>query len=425
MKKFLLLFILFAGLTSYAQEEDAPEVQIKDPEKPTASVDKHETPYTYISMLMQVIQIVREHYVDDDKVTYERLFRGAMKGVLHELDPFSAYEEPERFKHTVEENTGKFGGIGIVVSSKNNVLEVVSPVEDSPAFKEGIQSGDVIMEIDGKNTRMMNLNDCLKLLKGDPGTQVTLKIFRKSDESTRDFKLVRAVIKVSSVKGAKILDNGIGYVRITQFTETTGADLDKAIASLKEKGLKALIIDLRNNPGGLLIAAVDVCSRFMEKDELVVSTEGRTEKDSKKFVAKSSTKDLEIPLAVLINGYSASSSEIVAGCLQDSKRAVLIGERSFGKGSVQTLLPLQDKSALRLTTAKYYTPKKKVIHEVGIEPDIIVDVPMNQEAQIAYQIANFPGEIKPAAAKSIKDVQLERSVEILKGILLFNKKSGE
>lgn len=416
-------FILCLPSRVAAQDDDAPPPPLKEGieaskiEAPEAS----ETPYRNISVFLQALQLVREHYVDKDKVSYERLMHGAMKGMLQELDPYSIYEEPERYKATMEDTTGKFAGIGVVISMKNDVLEVVAPMEDTPGFKAGIQAGDVIMEIDGKSTRRMSIQDCVNLLKGAPGTSVTLKIYRKSDDSTKDISVERAMISVSSVKGAKIIKDGIGYVRLTQFSAPTAKSLDEALKKLKAQGMKGLVIDLRGNPGGLLTSAIEVCSRFLEKGELVVFTEGRKPSDRVEYRSIGCEKFPDLPLAILVNGNSASAAEIVSGCLQDHKRAVLVGERTFGKGSVQTVVPLSDKGAVRFTTAKYYTPSKKVIHGNGVEPDIHVDVSMATEAAIAQQISLFPGEIKPASQKSVKDIQLERAIEILKGISLFQE----
>jgi len=411
------LFLCGAAWAQLEEEQGKP-IQVKD------TPQQGETPYKDVSLFLQVLQLVREHYVDKDKVSYERLLRGAMKGMLQELDPFSIYEEPIRYKGTVEDTSGQFGGIGIVVSLKNDVLEVVAPMEDTPGFKAGIQAGDIILEVDGKSARRMDIQDCVKLLKGKPGTSVTLKIYRRSDDSTKDLTIERAVIAISPVKGARMLEGKIGYVRITQFSNPTASELDIALKKLKEDRMKALIIDLRGNPGGLLSSAVEVCSRFLEKDALVVFTEGRSESDRVEFRSMPCEKTLELPIAILVNGNSASAAEIVSGCLQDRKRAVLVGSRTFGKGSVQTVVPLSDGGAVRLTTAKYYTPSKRVIHGNGIEPDIHVEMSPGAEAALAQQLALLPGEAKPGA-KTVKDVQLERAMEILKGICLFSEAKGK
>ncbi len=418
-----LLQALFAAalLLGFAAKAQIEEEQGKPLEaKETQPQAQPETPYKDISLFLQVLQLVREHYVDKDKVSYENLLRGAMKGMLQELDPFSIYEEPQRYKSTVEDTSGQFGGIGVVISLKNDVLEVVSPMEDTPGAKAGIQAGDIILEVDGKSARRMDLHECVKLLKGKPGTQVTLKIYRRSDDSTKDITIERAIIAVPAVKGAKMLEGKIGYVRITQFSNPTASELDAALKKLKEGGMKGLVIDLRGNPGGLLSSAVEVCSRFIEKDALVVFTEGRKESERAEYLSQACEKTLDLPIAILVNGNSASAAEIVSACLQDRKRAVLVGEKTFGKGSVQTVVPLSDGGAVRFTTAKYYTPSKKVIHGFGVEPDIHVDISPGAEAAIAQQLSAAPGE-RPNGQKPVKDVQLERAMEILKGICLFRE----
>lgn len=417
LRRFLALALVASfPVLAWSQEEDQPEVAPQLEAKPST-----ETPYKDLALFLQVLQFARDHYVDKDDATYRNLLRGAMKGMLQELDPFSIYEEPERYKSTVEGTSGHFGGIGVVVSMKNDVLEVVAPMEDTPGFKAGIQAGDVIMEIDGKSARRMDLHDCVNLMKGPPGTTVTLKVYRKSDDSTKVFTIERAIISVSPVKNSRLLDGNIGYVRITQFSQPTAAELDSSLRKLRQSAkLKGLVIDLRGNPGGLLDSAVKVCSRFLEKGEIVVSTEGRDESDKTEYRAIACDKTLDLPIAILVNGNSASAAEIVSGCLQDHKRAVVVGSRTFGKGLVQTVVPLSDGGAVRLTTSKYYTPKRQVIQGHGIDPDIKVEISLATEAAIAQQLAQRPGEIKGTVSK-VKDVQLERAVEILKGVSLFRE----
>ena len=378
--------------------------------------------YKSISLLMNVLELLRENYVDPSQVSYDKLIHGALKGMLQELDPFSAYEEPQRFKHTLEETNGAFGGLGIVVTSKNNMIEVVAPMEDSPGFRAGIQPGDIIMEIDGKSTRLMDLQECVNLLKGAPGTKVGLTVYRKSEDSTKELNIERAVIEVSSIKGGKIIDDGIGYIRITQFTLPTAERLDEALKKLKQdESFKGLILDLRGNPGGLLDSAVQVCSRFIKKGELVVFTEGREKSNRVEYHSLACEKMLDIPIVLLLDANSASASEIVAGCLKDYGRAVLVGTRSFGKGSVQSVVPLPDKGAVRFTTAKYYTPSKRVIHGEGIEPNIPINIPADIERKLAQQRAAYPGEVKPNIPGAVSDPQLQRAIEILKGISLFTQ----
>ncbi len=424
----LLALLLGAALqfNLAAQEEEQPDLapspdSATDSQATDGGKAKPETPYKDLTLFLRALQLAKDYYVDKDDATYQRLFRGAMKGMLQELDPFSIYEEPDRYKNTVAGSSGQFGGIGAVVTMRNDVLEIVSTMDDSPSFKAGVKAGDIIMEIDGKSLRRLDLGECVKMLKGPPGSVVSLKIYRRGDDSTKDFKLERAMISVSPVKNSKLLEGDIGYVRITQFSMKTAEELDAALRKLRQNAkLKGLVIDLRGNPGGLLDAAVKVCSRFLAKGELVVSTEGRKQEDKREYRSVACEKTLDLPIAILVNGYSASASEIVSGCLQDHKRAVIVGTRSFGKGLVQTVVPMPDGGAIRLTTAKYYTPKRQMIQGHGIDPDIKVEISRATEAAIAQEMANEGLPAKPGA-KPPKDVQLERATEILKGVSLFRE----
>ncbi|HRR06089.1 MAG TPA: S41 family peptidase [Victivallales bacterium] len=409
---FVLIINLFFGYRVYSSaKNDIPE----------------EDGYSYIYRLMPVINTVRKNYVDADKVSYKNIVKGALKGILRELDPFCSYMEPQTVKNMVEENEGKeFGGVGMIVSYKDGTLVVIAPLDDSPAFKAGIKPGDIILEIDGKQTSNMNLDECVKMLKGEPGTKVELEILREDMEQSFSLTLVRENIELSTVKAAKIIEDGIAYLRITQFTIPTAAKLDEELLKLKEKGMNAIIIDLRGNPGGLLNSAIEVCSRFIETGKLVVSTVGRNQEYEKKYYALNCKKYLDsgdnnFPMVILVDQNSASASEIFAGCMKDYKRAVLIGTKTFGKGSVQTIIPLPDDDggAIRLTTAKYFTPNKLQIHEHGIEPDISVPLSRKQMEQIYNQRLAYPGIVKPEGHNTTTDIQLERAIEIIKGIKIY------
>ena len=389
-------------------------------EKPEGKSPAEELPYKNLSVFMESLMLLRAKYVDQEKISYENLLRAALRGMMQELDPFSAYEEPEAFKNTVEDSMGKFPGIGIVITSREDALEIVSVMEDGPAAKSGLRSGDMILEINGKNTRMMFLDECVKMMKGPVGTKVKLKIYRRSDDSTKDVEIERAVIAVSSVKAIGCAANRIGYLRITQFTATTASDLDKALITLKQDKLDGLIIDLRNNPGGLLTAAIETVSRFIEKGKLVVSIEGRAEK-TVTHNAVGCPKDLDLPLVVLINENSASAAEIFSACMQDYKRAILVGARSFGKGSVQVIIPLSDGGALRMTTAKYYTPGRKEIHGRGVDPDIAVNTSPAGTASISRHLSMRGDKVPLVQDGKYRDVQLERAIEILKGVAIFRQ----
>ncbi|HTP65447.1 MAG TPA: S41 family peptidase [Geobacteraceae bacterium] len=329
--------------------------------------------YESIELFTDVLSIVKKSYVEE--VDTKKLIYGAINGMLSSLDPHSSFMPPEMYKEMKIETKGAFGGLGIEISIKDGILTVISPIEDTPAFKAGIKAGDQILKIDDRFTKDLSVMDAVKRMRGLKGTKVTLTIMRDGFEKPKEFPLVRDIIQVKSIK-YKTLDEGYGYLRIAQFQEKTDDDLLKALEDLKAKNngkLRGLVLDLRNDPGGLLDQAVRVADHFLDEGQLIVYTEGR-EKDSKmRFTARKGEKEPHYPMVLLINGGSASASEIVAGALQDQKRAVVMGTQSFGKGSVQTIIPLSDNSGLRLTTARYYTPSGRSIQAKGITPDIVVE----------------------------------------------------
>jgi carboxyl-terminal processing protease len=323
-----------------------------------------------------------------------------------------------------DDTSGQFGGLGIFVGMKDGVPTVIAPMEDTPGFRAGILPGDKILEIDGKTTEGLVLDEVVKKMRGPPGTKVVLRLMRTKTQTLRVVEVVRAEINVPSVKDAQMLDDGIGYIRLLSFSEHTAADLQKALDDLSKQGLRALVLDMRNNPGGLLSSAVEVSQKFLRKGDLIVSTVGRTEKQLLIEKAGGRVHYLDFPMAILINGGSASAAEIVSGALQDQHRAFLVGEKSFGKGSVQSVIPLDDGSALKLTTAKYYTPGKRVIHDHGIEPDIVVAMPPEDFRKLWLQRQrpkNTPADDADAEAR-VSDVQLDRAVDALKGVLVFGKR---
>ena len=395
-------------------------------------------PYENYRLLSDVLEKVRQEYVDGEKLTYKELIHGALKGMLNTLDPHSEFMDQSKFEELKKDTQGEFGGVGVVVSlSKDKQLTVVSPMEDTPGYRAGILSGDRIVKIDGKSTEKFTLEDAVKRLRGEPGSEVVVSVLRISSGQVTDHKLIRAVIKVDTVKDLNgkrefvLGENNIGYVRLTQFGEKTSDDLEKALKKLEKQGMQALILDLRGNPGGLLDQAGEVCNKFLPSGQLVVSTEGRGAAQKSEYRAKGRNKHLNLPTVVLVNGGSASASEIVAGCLQDLQpitKAIVVGEQTFGKGSVQSILPLPDGSALRLTTAKYYTPSHKVIHERGITPDIIVSMSDEQEADLFKR--RVPGGLDSLDEKereriqNTRDAQLDRSMDVLKGILLYTQRSA-
>jgi len=392
--------------------------------------------YPNMRLFSEVMEKVRRDYVDGTNLTYQDLVYGALKGMINELDPHSEFLDPEKYKDLQSDTEGHFGGLGIVIAMKDNFVTVVAPMEDTPGFKAGILSGDRIIKVNGKSTENMALPDVVKILRGDPNTEVSMTLMRPSSGQVKDYKLTRAVITVDMVKdinGKKefpLGENKIGYVRLTQFGEKTSDDLETAINKLKGQGMQALIIDLRWNPGGLLDQAVEVCEKFLPRGQLIVSTEGRNASQDSKHRAAGRGDELHgMPIVVLVNLGSASASEIVSGCLQDLHRAIILGEKTFGKGSVQSIIPLDDGSALRLTTAKYYTPSHKVIHEVGITPNIIVPTTDEEDRDIRLQLT--PGGLESLdekdreRIKSSHDPQLERAEDLLKGIMLYTDRASD
>ena len=372
---FLALFALLcanlaAGGRLYAAESA----------KAAAAADAKEeeiSAYDMYALFARVVETVREHYVDRDKVEYDQLVEAALDGMLQNLDPHSHYMDKKAFDAMKADTSGHFGGLGITVGMRDGILTVISPMEETPAFRAGLLPGDKIIEIDGEPTDGLMLDEAVSRMRGEPGTRIKIKVFRPKTQLVKTFALERAEIRVPSVKDAEIFDGGIGYVRLVQFGETTSRDLQKVLDDFAEKKVRGLILDLRGNPGGLLTSAVEVAQKFLPRGSPIVFTRGRDGRVEQSFSARLRHPFPEVPMIVLVNGASASAAEIVSGALQDHKRAVLLGEKTYGKGSVQTVIPQQNGGAIRLTTAKYYTPSERVIHENGIEPDVVV--PMNME----------------------------------------------
>ena len=330
-----------------------------------------EEAYQYLKTFSDVLDIVKKNYVD--QVKDRDLIYAGIKGMVESLDPHSSFLTPDMYKDMQTETKGEFGGIGIEVTIKDGVPTVITAIEDTPAFKAGLKPADLLVKIDNKPTKNMSLVDVVKLIRGQKGKPVTLSVMREGFNFPKDFQVLRDIIQVKSVK-YRMLDDKYGYIRIIQFQEKTAKDLDAAIKELQKSakgGLKGILLDLRNNPGGLLDQAVEVSDKFIS-DGLITYIEGR-KPDEKVTFAAHKKNDYTGPLVVLVNEGSASGSEIVAGALQDSKRAIIVGTKTFGKGSVQTIIPLADGSAVRLTTAKYYTPAGRLIQADGINPDIVVE----------------------------------------------------
>jgi len=382
----------------------------------------------HLAVFAEALGIVEDNYVEPRDI--KKLIYGAIRGMVSGLDSHSAFMAPEEFKELQIETKGSFSGIGIEITLKDNLLIVVSPIEGTPAYRAGLQAGDRIIKIDGQSTKNMSLLDAVRKIRGAKGSTVTLTIMRENVDKPKTFTLVREIIPIRSVR-LRHFDDGIGYIRITNFQDKTDHDLQQAIKDLhsKFKPLRGLIIDLRNDPGGLLDQAVKVADEFLTSG-LIVYTEGRNKTQTTRFYAQDSGSELEksIPLVILINEGSASASEIVAGAMQDRKRATLVGTKTFGKGSVQSIVPLEDGSALRLTTAYYYTPSGRVINEKGIQPDLLVEMPaipegktvkaLRQEAlerrMKGEDLADKAWTIPISAAELEKDPQLARAVQVLR-----------
>jgi carboxyl-terminal processing protease len=382
--------------------------------------------YEDLRTFVDVLNVIKKNYVDEVKT--KDLVSGAIKGMLSSLDPHSGYMSPEAFKEFQVETKGEFGGLGIQIGIKDNILTVIAPIDDTPAYKAGIKAGDKILKIDTESTKSMNIQDAVSKMRGPKGKPVVLNIYRENWTEPKDFTIVRDIIKIKSVK-AKILQNDIGYVKLSQFQEMTAEDLSKALKDLKDKGMKSIILDLRNDPGGLLNSAVDVAGQFLPAKKLVVYIKGKSGDKIEYFTEGDVPAYTDLPMVVLVNQGSASASEIVAGALKDWNRAVIVGVQTFGKGSVQTLIPLSDGSGLRLTTAKYYTPSGVSIQNVGITPDIIVKLEAKdgkgmsviREKDLEGHLRNEKNIEAPVDADKVPleveekdDVQLQRAIDALK-----------
>jgi carboxyl-terminal processing protease len=406
----------------------------------SAQAAEKDSAYPSLELFSYVLEKVRKDYVDGKNLTYQELVYGALKGMINTLDPHSEFMDPAKYDELQKDTQGAFGGLGIMIEMKDHYVTVLAPMDDTPGFKAGVLSGDRILKIEGKDVEQLGSQDAERLqesvqkLRGEPGTEVTVTFMRPSTGVVKEMKLTRAVIKVDMVKDINnkkefpLGEDKVGYVRLVQFGEKTSDDLEKAIRKLKAQGMQGFVLDLRRNPGGLLDQAVEVCEKFLPRNSLIVSTEGQNSSQNSKRYSNGRGDELEgMPMVILVNVNSASASEIVSGCLQDYHRAIILGERTFGKGSVQSILPLQDGSALRLTTAKYYTPSHKVIHGQGITPDDVV--PMTEDEELAVVLKTRPGldTLTPKQQEELRnahDIQLDRATDLLHGILIYAHRSG-
>ncbi len=399
--------------------------------------------YKRIKSFAETLSLVKKNYVEE--VEEKDLVYGAIKGMLNSLDPHSSFMPPEIFTEMQIDTKGEFGGLGIQIGIKNSMLTIIAPIEDTPADKAGVEAGDKIIKIDDESTKDISLHDAVSKLRGPKGTSVVITILREGLENPKDITIIRDIIKLKSVK-SKVIDEQIGYVKLTQFQEKTASDLKKALKDLSKKEINSMILDLRNNPGGLLKGAVDVTSQFLPAGKLVVYIKGRSG-DKTEFNTNNGNNYFDFPMIVLVNGGSASASEIVAGALQDWEKAVILGTQTFGKGSVQTVMPLSDGSAVRLTTARYYTPKGRSIQTTGITPDIEVKLkakegaqthPVFREKDLDKHLdndVNGDSETKKENEKEVveevpnkisddNDAQLDRAVDLLKTWRVFKKLPG-
>ncbi len=401
----LLLIVLGIGIGLFVSAQWVPNV---------SAVGRQD--YESLEAFSNILSIVKKNYVED--VETKNLVNGAINGMLNSLDPHSAYLTPDLYKDLQSDTQGRFGGLGIEISVKGGMLTVVSPIEDTPAFKAGIKPGDQIFKIEDEFTKDMSLVDAVKKMRGLKGTKINLTIRREGAADLIDVSLVRDIIRVQSVK-SRSLEPGYGYVRLAQFQERSDRDVQRALEKLaaEKSGIKGLVLDLRNNPGGLLNQAVRVSDLFLDSG-MIVYTDGRIESQKQKFFAQKDGTWMDFPLVVLVNGGSASASEIVAGALQDHKRAVVLGTKSFGKGSVQTILPLDDNSALRLTTARYFTPKGRSIQATGIVPDIVIENVVLQDGKPddrkrpSLREENLPGHLNnPQQNSAQEQEQIDRERE--------------
>lgn len=370
----------------------------------------------------EVLETVGTYYVEAGPAGYDRLTHDALKGMVGNLDPHSEFLTAEEFAATADELNNEFSGVGIQVEERDGHVVIIAPIADTPAERAGLRRGDRLVAVDGQPLREPSSERAVQLIRGEPGTSLRLTVHRPPQERDLDFTLQRERIRLQSVRNPGRTADGLGYIEITQFSERTGEEFGAALAALERQPLRGLVLDLRNNPGGLLDAAVEVCEEFFERGELIAYTQGRHPDSREEFRAETAHPARAYPIAVLVNGGTASAAEIVAGALKDTRRAVLVGEKTFGKGSVQSVIELRDGEGLRLTTARYYTPSGVTIHEQGIAPHAELEISADDEAKLRVQqsradltaAADFEARFGFAP---IADVQRQAAEELLRGVL--------
>ena len=397
--------------------------------------------YSQIELYSYTLTTIQADYVEEKSP--KDLIYGSLRGMLATLDPHSQFLDPDEYKDLKTETQGKFGGLGIEISIRDGILTVITPIEGTPAWDSGIKAGDLIVKIEDELTKDMTLSDAVKLLRGKPGTDINITVLREKEFKILEFKITREIIRIQDVKGTQILTDNIGYIRLAEFREDSAKDFRKALDELKEQGADSMILDLRNNPGGLLNVAIKITEEFLPKGELIVSTKGRRRSQNTETHSTNTSHVIDWPLVILINEGSASGSEILAGAVKDNKRGIIVGEQSFGKGSVQSVIPLPDGSGLRLTTSKYFTPSGVSIHGTGITPDIVVkykepteekqenEMELNQRNvervfdDLEEKESEDPESVKLSkqerelCERLLEDNQVQAAISVIKGIRVY------
>lgn len=426
-----LLRMLFLGLV-FPALISAPTLA-EEQEEPVQNVEQAKSlPLDELRLFTEVFQRIKNAYVEP--VDDATLLEDALRGMILGLDPHSAYLEPKEFETLQQHTSGEFGGLGIEVGMEDGFVRVITPIDDTPAQRAGVKAGDLITKLDEQAVQGLSLNEAVDLMRGKPGSKVLLTIVREGEEKPLEIEVIRDVIQVASVK-SRLIDENYAYVRVSQFQVNSGKEVHKHLQRLMEQEIKGVVLDLRNNPGGVLQAAVDIGDIFLDEG-LIVYTQGRLAESDQRFSATSKTLVPDLPMVVLINGGSASASEIVAGALQDQERAIIMGQPSFGKGSVQTILPLTQDRALKLTTARYYTPEGRSIQAQGIKPDILVEdaeiklrnngPQFLKESDLSGHLDNGNGEgsVNPENSDehlAERDYQLYEAVNLLKALVIVQK----
>lgn len=429
--KLLRRYLLLTGLallpvfptSSYSQDAgDAGEA--------IETADEGDSGFKEIELFTEVLETIRQGYVDADKVTYEKLINSALEGMLADLDPHSQFMQPKVFDQLKRHTDSTYEGIGVTISTKNDILTIVTAREDGPAARAGVLPGDQILKINNQLTDDIGIAQAVEMLRGNPGESLTLTVRRPATQKLHEFEMKREVIKQSSIKDVMVISSRLtapyrmGYARILQFSEPTAEELADALDKLEQEGIDAFVLDMRNNPGGLLGSAIDVCGEFVKAGTVVLTTEGKPGSGEIKVYRTSAEKkrrERTYPLAILVNHSSASGAEVVAGALQDLKRCIVVGETTFGKGSVQSIIPIGEGKAIRMTTAKYYTPSHRTIHENGVVPNIVATLTPSQEQNLSEWFGR--DTLSPEELEKIEnfvDPQLVRAVDAMKGALVYS-----